>query len=143
MNNPTYKEKLKDPRWESVRKRILSRDNNICQLCGSPNNLHVHHKYYVLDKEPWEYPDDVLITLCDLCHRVQHHKEPEDLLKQRLVNLVNEFVFMFTKSILEKDPLLITKYNALPEREKDYVIRQLNQLLDDLREPECRYHMDI
>ncbi|MGV3588426.1 MAG: hypothetical protein ACO1OF_15585 [Adhaeribacter sp.] len=31
-------------------------------------NLHVHHKHYVLDTLPWQYNDDDLVTLCDLCH---------------------------------------------------------------------------
>ncbi len=36
-------------------------------------SLHVHHKYYVLSKLPWEYQDDALITLCNWCHWKEHH----------------------------------------------------------------------
>ena len=35
--------------------------------------LNVHHKYYLVGKNAWEYDDDVLITLCDKCH-TQIHK---------------------------------------------------------------------
>ena len=35
--------------------------------------LHVHHKYYILGRKPWEYPNDCLITLCSDCHEKLHH----------------------------------------------------------------------
>jgi 5-methylcytosine-specific restriction endonuclease McrA len=35
-------------------------------------NFHIHHKYYVANREPWEYPDDALITLCSYCHEWIH-----------------------------------------------------------------------
>lgn len=31
-------------------------------------SLHVHHKLYILDRLPWEYLDNELITLCNWCH---------------------------------------------------------------------------
>lgn len=34
--------------------------------------LNVHHKYYMEGKEPWEYDDDALITLCPPCHKKEH-----------------------------------------------------------------------
>ena len=30
--------------------------------------LHVHHKFYVIGRNAWEYSDDTLVTLCDRCH---------------------------------------------------------------------------
>lgn len=39
-----------------------------------PVFLHVHHKYYVMGKLPWEYNSDALITLCDTCHLDLHTK---------------------------------------------------------------------
>lgn len=36
--------------------------------------LNVHHKYYVEGKKPWEYSNDVLITLCTNCHEKVHEK---------------------------------------------------------------------
>ena len=36
------------------------------------NNLHIHHKYYIKDKLPWEYNTDALQTLCWNCHEELH-----------------------------------------------------------------------
>lgn len=40
-----------------------------------PIYLHVHHKYYILNKLPWEYQDDVLVTLCHFCHCEVHERD--------------------------------------------------------------------
>lgn len=65
----TYAEKLKDPRWQRRRLEILSRDEFTCQNCfGSEETLHVHHALYRKGRDPWEYDDDELITLCETCH---------------------------------------------------------------------------
>ncbi len=34
--------------------------------------LHVHHKYYIQSKLPWEYKPGELITLCQYCHEKIH-----------------------------------------------------------------------
>lgn len=34
--------------------------------------LHIHHKYYMLDTVPWDYPDEALQTLCWQCHENLH-----------------------------------------------------------------------
>ena len=36
--------------------------------------LHVHHKYYIKGKKPWEYDNKVLLTLCKSCHKLEHMK---------------------------------------------------------------------
>lgn len=65
----TYAEKLKDPRWQKMRLKVLERDEFECSLCKSAENtLHVHHRYYEKGKCPWEYPEDSLQTLCSECH---------------------------------------------------------------------------
>jgi len=38
-------------------------------------NLHVHHKYYQIGNQPWEYPNDALVTLCWNCHEELHKNE--------------------------------------------------------------------
>lgn len=64
----TYQEKLKDPKWQKKRLEILERDDWTCQqCCDSESTLHVHHRYYV-KCDPWEYANEALITLCDVCH---------------------------------------------------------------------------
>lgn len=69
MAQKTYSEKLKDPRWQKKRLEILERDNWECKSCSdTENTLHVHHKFYENKKEPWEYDNECLITLCADCH---------------------------------------------------------------------------
>lgn len=42
---------------------------------SNPTFIHVHHKYYIKDKFPWEYSDDALITVCSDCHKKIHTSE--------------------------------------------------------------------
>lgn len=78
----TYSEKLKDPRWQRRRLEILNRDEFTCQKCGDKENtLHVHHRWYKFGKEPWEYPDEILITLCHNCHEEEEWSKND----QRLI----------------------------------------------------------
>ena len=37
-----------------------------------PYHLEVHHKYYLENTLPWQYPDDALVTLCNWCHQEVH-----------------------------------------------------------------------
>ena len=71
----TYSQKLRDARWQRVRLKVMERDQWRCQgaRCRSPENplLHVHHKQYLPGREPWEYPLENLITLCEKCHEGQ------------------------------------------------------------------------
>lgn len=68
-----YAAKRKDPRWQKKRLDILNRDNFACVSCGSTTSpLHVHHRYYVSKREPWNYPDFCLLSLCEGCHDFLH-----------------------------------------------------------------------
>jgi len=72
MPNKSYSEKLRDPRWQKKRLEILSRDQFICRTCGDEKStLEVHHLSY--RKDPWDVPDEQLVTLCSHCHRVISH----------------------------------------------------------------------
>lgn len=66
-----YSEKLRDPRWQRKRLEIMQRDNFTCRHCGdSQSTLNVHHLEY--NGEPWEVQNDLLITLCEVCHECEH-----------------------------------------------------------------------
>lgn len=66
----TYSEKLKDPRWQRKRLEIMHRDEFRCRVCGDEaKTLHIHHVRYIKGREPWEYKDFYLVTLCEDCHR--------------------------------------------------------------------------
>lgn len=68
------------PEWMVKRATIIDRDQKRCILCNSFENLQVHHRQYhfvVKDKKfklPWDYPDHLLITLCESCHSRGHSK---------------------------------------------------------------------
>lgn len=65
----SYSELLKDPRWQRKRLLVLERDGFACTECGdNKSELQVHHRYYAKDRDPWEYEDFALATLCDPCH---------------------------------------------------------------------------
>jgi hypothetical protein len=64
-----YAQKLKDPRWQKMRLKVLERDDFTCRDCGDKKKtLHVHHMYYEWDNAPWEYEIESLVTLCEECH---------------------------------------------------------------------------
>jgi hypothetical protein len=64
-----YLKKLRDPRWQKMRLEVMNRDEWTCQQClDKESTLHVHHRYYIQGAEPWEYPLEALVTLCEVCH---------------------------------------------------------------------------
>lgn len=79
-NHGTYRELLFDPRWRARRSTILERDEHKCLVCGDSEKLQVHHRqYHIVEatgkfKPPWDYPDALLITLCEKCHGRGHGK---------------------------------------------------------------------
>ena len=80
----TYAEKLKDPRWQKKRLKILERDEFGCALCGDDTTtLHVHHIAYSKG-DPWDIDDSLLKTLCEGCH--QHEEQELHRLKYTLIN---------------------------------------------------------
>jgi len=45
-------------------------------------DLHVHHKYYQLNKNPWDYPNEALTTLCWQCHEELHKNLDIDVIDE-------------------------------------------------------------
>lgn len=71
MAKKIYLEKLKDPRWQKKRLKILERDNWECKECyDTKSTLHVHHREYIEGRNPWNHPLKSLITLCENCHNI-------------------------------------------------------------------------
>lgn len=66
----TYSEKLKDPRWQKKRLEIFERDSWSCRECfEKTETLHVHHGCYIKGRDPWDYDNELLVTLCEDCHQ--------------------------------------------------------------------------
>jgi 5-methylcytosine-specific restriction endonuclease McrA len=84
----SYAALLFSPKWREKRVEILNRDNNRCIHCHTTENLQVHHRQYHFSirenkyKDPWEYANSLLITLCEPCHRRghEHYKIPTIIL---------------------------------------------------------------
>ena len=67
----SYDQLLKDVKWKIKRLIILKRDKYKCKNCGSNKHLNVHHLKYI--GNPWDCPDEFLITLCEKCHKEAHN----------------------------------------------------------------------
>jgi 5-methylcytosine-specific restriction endonuclease McrA len=76
----TYAEKLRDPRWQKKRLKILERDSFSCVACGADDKpLQVHHCFYERHKEPWETDDRLLLSVCENCHEERANLEHDAL----------------------------------------------------------------
>lgn len=72
-----YSQKLRDPRWQKLRLEVMQRDEFTCQYCfDSTTTLNVHHTYYDCGADPWDYPPESLITLCEACHESETAQRP-------------------------------------------------------------------
>lgn len=89
----TYQEQLRDPRWQKRKSQICNRDNWACKSCTKSDvTLHVHHIFYFSFLMAWDYPNDLLITLCMDCH--EKEKERPELQKDLAVALqLNGFLY--------------------------------------------------
>lgn len=93
-----YFEKLKDPRWEKIRLKVFERDRWMCQSCHNTGaTLCVYHRYYLTDRDPWDYPADALVTLCEAC--LQEERAFRDAAEQLLLKALR--VKFFSADIKE------------------------------------------
>ena len=75
MVKNTYADKLKDPRWQRRRLEIMGEDNFTCVMCfDTESMLVVHHRCYIKGREPWDYTDNFLMTICYACHNSEHEE---------------------------------------------------------------------
>lgn len=66
-----------------ARAKAIMRDGGKCVLCGSTENLQVHHKLHRADGGTDDL--DNLVTLCEECHAKQHEGEPvHNLMMKRI-----------------------------------------------------------
>jgi DNA repair exonuclease SbcCD ATPase subunit len=57
------------------RESVLTRDHNICQLCGATEGLHVHHRVPISVNPSLATNIDNGITVCETCHHNIHRKK--------------------------------------------------------------------
>lgn len=105
-----YSEKLKDPRWQKKRLEIMQRDNWCCQKCFDDEaTLHVHHRRYIPDRDPWDYRSEMLITLCENCHETESlnmREQCESLIEQVQDKFLSEDVQEITIGIHMLEPIM-------------------------------------
>jgi hypothetical protein len=65
-----YQERMQLPDWPIKRGLRLDIDEHECRLCGSTENLQVHHKPRSYADMPNENVQRDLTTLCEACHDV-------------------------------------------------------------------------
>lgn len=100
-----YSEKLRDPRWQKKRLKILERDNFTCLNCNSDNvSLSVHHKEYIKGSEPWEYSDKYLVTLCQPCHDLDINVKTEKYSTWKIIfdSNIGHFIICAVKMMLRQ-----------------------------------------
>lgn len=104
----TYQEQLLHPKWQRRKAEILTRDNFTCKCCGDKETtLHVHHIEYWGSRMAWEYPDELLVTLCQICHDKEKERvRLESQLVQSLKSngfLVSDLMAMATKVFTDRE----------------------------------------
>ena len=73
-----YSDLLDSTEWKKLSNTVKERDGHKCCYCGGTTRLQVHHKYYSRYPdgemvEPWNYPIDAFVTLCDDCYKRVHN----------------------------------------------------------------------
>lgn len=123
MAKDLYLEKLKHPLWQKRKGEILERDKFTCRSCGSKDiTLHAHHLIYIKDAEPWDYPDELLITYCEVCHNTQHLIGT--VLKDELLTLIKDNPLMI--HLIAQACILTDKLPNFTDQLRDFLKGQMN-----------------
>lgn len=104
----TYSEKLKSPKWQKKRLEIMQRDNFKCRSCSSVDKqLQIHHIIYINKyKNPWDYSNEFLITLCEDCHKY----ESEENVNTSALFLLEKFVELTNLTLSRLELITIEEY---------------------------------
>lgn len=68
-----YKEYLHTKHWKTISNECKRRASHRCQLCGSNEELHAHHRTY---EHKGNFKKEILdlICICKTCHSIFHQK---------------------------------------------------------------------
>lgn len=121
-----YLAKLRDPRWQKMRLKILERDGWTCQIClDTASTLHVHHRYYSRETEPWDYPAAALVTLCEECHTTETAQRRLD--EESLLHVLRKRGF-FCKEIV----YLTCAFDFMqPDSSPELIVNMIDWVLQD------------
>jgi len=121
----SYSEKLKDPRWQRKRLEIMDRDSWQCRHCESKEKtLNVHHIYYHKGAAPWEYENEMLLTLCEKCHEMIEIRN-KDMLKWVAESTEKQLAVMHYMAALDGEGPFYTEGGSpqkLAEKFRDFLL---------------------
>jgi hypothetical protein len=147
----TYFEKLKDPRWQRKRLEIMQRDDFKCRTCNSETKtLNVHHIRYFKGREPWDYRDWYLVTLCEDCHKKAedekkgHHQAPKERsrLEQMMADAPNSPPKPDHQSIHDCPDVILFKDLLRRQAEIRTALKQQGLNPDEVRDL-CLKHQEV
>ncbi len=72
----SYYDFLKTPYWNAVSLKVKLNAGFKCQMCGSDENLSVHHRTYEHHGNELQHMED-LICVCQDCHQIFHDNKEE------------------------------------------------------------------
>lgn len=72
-----YSALIESPEWQKTRKEIIKRDVS-CVLCGSTEELQVHHRKYSRPFKDKFFDHSHLVTLCRQCHEYVTNQQRSD-----------------------------------------------------------------
>ena len=123
-----YQQAILRPEWAERSTEIKIRDKFTCQKCQNKSSiLHVHHKYYVFGRLPWEYPDQALITLCNTCHSKEHNlTRPQEYRPGSLELLEIEEPEIYLERKKEQERIRAEQQRRMEEEEKAKAERREN-----------------
>ena len=109
LRTDTYTEQLKSQEWSNFSHRIRSERCNACAICRRTDVVtQVHHKYYDFKRRLWEYDDQEVMLVCDLCH-ASIHKELNEFRKYVMAWLRPEEFRLLNRALA----LAVSKYEPL------------------------------
>lgn len=80
--------------WKDKREEILARDNYECQHCKAKGlvveGTEVHHIIHLKDDWSKRFENDNLVTLCRVCHNLEHPEKIKKMKKQKNKKLPKE-----------------------------------------------------
>lgn len=101
----TFADKLRDPRWRCRRAEMIEKADHRCTQCHrtpeTEGPLEVHHVIYIRRRDPWDYPDELLLVLCGTCHtdRQVHDEEAQVEFARMCARMSSFAVYELSKAI--------------------------------------------
>lgn len=124
-----YSERLKHPKWQRKRLEIMHRDNFTCVKCGTDNKmLHVHHNKYYWNRNPWDYDNEELMTLCNDCHKKTHRNKAD------FYKIIKILESVFNTNTVKKSQITLKherNLRYLPNRTPDLMAQYKEELRKD------------